>query len=104
MSLRSLVVLGGALLSAAIACAKGLPTLPQESLVPGGVAFVRVDTSSAVAPRVKLEGKPVMVLREDDHWLAVVGIPLATRPGKLALAIELPDARAKSAELTIKPK
>ena len=88
----------------AIACAKGITTLPQQSLVPGGVALVRVDAPASDAPHVTLEGAPVLVLREDDHWLAVVGVPLGTQPGKLKVAVERRDAKATSVELVIRPK
>ena len=87
-----------------IASAKGLSPLPQQSLVPGGVALVRIDASADQTPRATLDGAPVMVLREDDHWLAVVGVPLDTKPGKLNVAIEKRDARRTSVELAIKPK
>jgi len=72
--------------------------------VPGGVALVRIEAPDGDAPRVTLDGAPVMVLREDDHWLAVVGVPLDTKPGKLKLAIERHAAAPASLELAIKPK
>src|SRR5205823_266466 len=87
-----------------IASAKGLSPLPQQSLVPGGVALVRIDASASQAPRVTLNDAPVMVLRDDDHWLAVVGVPLDTKPGKLNVSVERRDARRTSVELAIKPK
>jgi len=62
--------------------------LPEPSLVPGGVALVRIDGPADTRPRAALDGIPVMVLREDGGWLAVVGIPLGTKPGKVELAIE----------------
>jgi len=86
------------------AWAKDITPLPQQSLVPGGVALVRIEAPAGDAPRVALDGAPVMVLREDDHWLAVLGVPLDTRPGKLKVAIERRDARPANVELAIKPK
>ena len=72
--------------------------------MPGGVALVRVDAHAAEPPRVTLGGVPVMVLRQDDQWLAVVGVPLATSPGKLEIAIEQRDAKQRSVAIAIKPK
>jgi hypothetical protein len=81
------------------------PTLlPQQSLVPGGVALVRIDAPADDPPRAMLNGAPVMVIRQRDHWLAVVGVPLGTPPGRLKVAVEHRDARATSVELAIKPK
>lgn len=86
------------------AVAAGGTTLPQPSLVPGGVALVRVDAPANVPPRVDLAGTPVMVLRQSDHWLAVVGIPLATPPGKLKVAVARGEGTPAIIELTVKPK
>jgi murein DD-endopeptidase MepM/ murein hydrolase activator NlpD len=77
--------------------------LPEQSLVPGGVALVRIDGPASAPPQVALDGARVMTLRRDDHWLAVVGIPLATKPGKLELAVEQ-QGKAKRVALAIKPK
>ena len=89
---------------AAGAVAASGTTLPQSSLVPGGVALVRLDAPANAPPRVDLAGTPVMVLRQPDHWLAVVGIPLATPPGKLKVAVARGDGTPTSVELAIKPK
>ena len=78
--------------------------LPQQSLVPGGVALVRIDGAADMPPRVGLDGAPVMVLRQDDHWLAVIGVPLGTPPGKLKVTVEQRDALLATMELVIKPK
>jgi len=88
----------------AIASAEGFSTLPQQSLVPGGVGLVRIDAPAGDVPNVTLRGARVMVLREGDHWLAVVGVPLDTKPGKLKVAVEKRDAKLTSVELAIKPK
>ena len=78
--------------------------LPQESLVPGGVAFIRIVAPADDPPRVMLQGAPVMVVRHGDRWLAVVGIPLLTAPGKLAVTVERRDAKPGNVELAIKAK
>ena len=67
--------------------------LPQQSLVPGGVALVRIDAPAGAPPRVVLDGTPVMVQRQDDHWLAVIGVSLDTPPGKLEVAVEQRDGK-----------
>ena len=73
---------------AASAIAHAATPLPQQSLVPGGVALVRIDGPAEDPPSVTLGTAPAMVLRQDDHWLAVVGIPLGAAPGKLTLAVD----------------
>ncbi len=78
--------------------------LPQQSLVPGGVALVPVDGPARSRPRVTFNGAPVMVLRDGDRWLAVVGIALSTRPGKVKVVVEPVGAKATTVELEVKPK
>ncbi|UII70595.1 peptidoglycan DD-metalloendopeptidase family protein [Pseudomonas sp. HN11] len=48
--------------------------------VPGGVAVVELGPSAA-PPKATYLGKPVLVVKEADTWLAIVGIPLTVKPG-----------------------
>lgn len=73
--------------------------LPRQSAVPGGVALIEIPDAAtnggdgavrgaaAAAPAVTFEGKRVMVLRRDEGWVAVVGIPLARSPGPAQVEI-----------------
>ena len=49
--------------------------------VPGGVAVVDLGPA-AQAPKATWQGKPVLVVKDQDaRWLAIVGIPLSVKPG-----------------------
>ncbi len=48
--------------------------------VPGGVAVVDLGTA-AQAPKAFFDGKPVLVVREQQNWRAIVGLPLTQKPG-----------------------
>ena len=48
--------------------------------VPGGVAVVDLGPAAA-APKATYQGKPVLVVKEQANWLAIVGIPLTVKPG-----------------------
>ena len=53
--------------------------------VPGGVAVIDLGPA-AQAPKASYQGKPVLVIREQDTWRAIVGIPLSVKPGPQQLA------------------
>ncbi|MGC5704286.1 peptidoglycan DD-metalloendopeptidase family protein [Pseudomonas sp. NFXW11] len=48
--------------------------------VPGGVAVLDLG-NAAQAPKASYQGKPVLVVKEQNNWLAIVGIPLTVKPG-----------------------
>jgi murein DD-endopeptidase MepM/ murein hydrolase activator NlpD len=93
----------GPLLAAALAT-----ILPQASLVPGGVALLPIAAEpedGAAVPAVSYAGERVMVLKQADHWLAVVGIPLSAEPGGAAIAIRRATSPAAEAlAFQISPK
>jgi murein DD-endopeptidase MepM/ murein hydrolase activator NlpD len=72
--------------------------LPENHTVPGGIAVLtlgRYDT----APKAVYHNKPVMVVR-DDHgsFTALVGLPLATKPGAHKLIVK--DQAGRTEEIT----
>jgi murein DD-endopeptidase MepM/ murein hydrolase activator NlpD len=67
------------------------------SQVPGGIALLPLATAPAegsAAPVVRYAGQRVLVLRESDHWLAVVGIPLDAQPGAGEITLRRAGAAA----------
>jgi murein DD-endopeptidase MepM/ murein hydrolase activator NlpD len=70
-------------------------TLPTENRVPGGIAIIELP-SNEQAPQIKYGNYRVTVVKDQQKWLAVVGIPLATQPGKQTLQI---NTNNKSSEL-----
>jgi len=83
-----MIVIAAALLPAAIArAADASDALPRTSAVPGGVVTIPIDAPADARPVATLDGARVLVLREDQRWLAVVGIPLDTKPGRRELVV-----------------
>ena len=62
--------------------------LPRHAPVPGGVATVPLGPADGPAPRVSFHGRPQPVLRHRHEWVALVGIPLDTPPGRHALSVD----------------
>ena len=55
---------------------------PRVATVPGGVVTFKLAGAPDRLPTVAFNGKPVMVVRQNDLWLAVVGIGLSIEPGE----------------------
>jgi murein DD-endopeptidase MepM/ murein hydrolase activator NlpD len=74
------------------AAGKSSLELPQASLVPGGVFVAPIDGPVNRAPVVTYEGNRALVLRSNDRWVAVVGLPLAITPGHASVLVQSGDA------------
>lgn len=60
----------------------GAVTLPQQSAVPGGVVVIKLENDSAgETPQATYNDRPLMVIRQENGWHAVVGIPLSAKVG-----------------------
>lgn len=62
-------------------------SLPRAEAVPGGLVLLDTESTAAVAPRAYLAGQRVMVVRHQNKWLAVVGVPLTYKPGEHELTV-----------------
>lgn len=62
--------------------------LPNQSAVPGGVVIVPIDVSIDSKPLVHYNKRQVMVLKQEQQWLAVVGIPLTAKVGRQTLKVQ----------------
>jgi murein DD-endopeptidase MepM/ murein hydrolase activator NlpD len=98
---RRTFLLAAAASLAAPACAQALP---RAAAVPGGVARVALG-ASAGPPRAHLGRDRVLVARDGETWVALVGIPLAAKAGaKLALDVERPDGARQQFAIGVGPK
>jgi murein DD-endopeptidase MepM/ murein hydrolase activator NlpD len=67
--------------------AEGFLTRLLNKPAPGGVAVVDLGNGTS-APTARYDGKPVLVVREDDQrWIAIVGIPLTAKAGQQSLDV-----------------
>lgn len=71
--------------------------LPRHALVPGGVAVVPIG-SGASAPTAWLGDDRVLVARDGERWLAIVGIPLTAAMGS-TLAVRVEGGKAQSIKI-----
>lgn len=54
---------------------------------PGGVAYLDLGAASGEAPVVEFNGKRVLVLNNQGHWRAVVGVPLSAEVGRASVTL-----------------
>lgn len=111
--LRGLIVSMALLSGATVGAMVGAMELPREARVPGGIAVIEVPGGNH-APRVMFGDHQAAVVRDGDRWIAVVGIPLATRPGphsvkvysgkggQVEVPFEVKDKQYRTQHLTIK--
>lgn len=55
--------------------------LPDSNPVPGGIAIIPLDTSDVKKPLVTFNKRPVAVTLHNNHWHAIVGLPLSIKDG-----------------------
>jgi len=55
--------------------------LPQQSLVPGGIAVIELNRSDKI-PKFKFRGKPVLISKQNGKYIAVVGLSLGLKAGE----------------------
>jgi len=96
----AVVASGFALAAAARAEENGLPLAAP---VPGGVAVVCVGRAPDPAPRVVFDGQRVRVARVGDAWHAVVGLPLALKPGAHELSVLGGEKSARTVRFDVRP-
>lgn len=69
--------------------------LPENLAVPGGVAIVDLGAADGPVPEVAYQDQRVMVIREDDRYKAVIGIPLSVEPGEQSLNLKTGELKTQ---------
>ncbi|HJW03851.1 MAG TPA: peptidoglycan DD-metalloendopeptidase family protein [Azospira sp.] len=77
--------------------------LPRHSPVPGGVAVIPLDSQGPTPPKARYGEAPLAVVQENGRWYALLGIPLDTVPGRLAINVEQGKS-SRSLALEVQPK
>ncbi|MEO8248107.1 MAG: peptidoglycan DD-metalloendopeptidase family protein [Burkholderiales bacterium] len=76
--------------------------LPRERIVPGGVALVQIGPGQK-KPTARLGTQPLLVIGDPISWTTVVGIGLATKPGRQAIVVEHPGQPAERVSFAVEP-
>lgn len=81
-------------------CPSLLLALPTALPAPGGVAILDLGPSRD-APRAEFDGERVAVVRTENGWRAVVGLPLSLEPGDQRIEVTWPDGRRSRHGFTV---
>ena len=85
-----------------ILIATAAATVPEHSPWPGGVAIVRIPGEQR--PLVTINDQQALVIKAEDEWIAIVGIPLGQSvPGSLTANVSLPNEPTRKIEVEIDP-
>jgi len=76
---------------------------PRVSVVPGGVVTFKLAGAPDQPPTVTFNERQVMVIRQGDLWLAVVGIGLSIGPGDYHVTVKQPGGE-QELPFTVKHK
>jgi murein DD-endopeptidase MepM/ murein hydrolase activator NlpD len=77
---------------------------PRVSAVPGGVVTFQLAGAPDQIPVVTFNGRQVMVVRQGDTWLAVLGIGLSIEPGDYHVNVQQLGGGEQKLPFTVKPK
>jgi murein DD-endopeptidase MepM/ murein hydrolase activator NlpD len=78
--------------------------LPRESRVPGGIALLDLGPADAPPGTVQFGGHYSPVVATAEGWVAVVGIPLDTKPGPQQAKLQPPRGAARELAFTVTDK
>lgn len=98
MKCAYLILLAGLLPLTCLATA-----LPRDEPVPGGVVVMELPPADT-APVAHFEGRRVMVVSHDQHWYAVVGIPLSSTAGDKSLAVKIAGQAREDIKFAVQAK
>lgn len=92
---------GGAVAGLLLA-ASSFGALPEHDPKPGGIAVIVVAEGTA-RPDVRFGDRKALLMRSDDRWYAVVGVPLSQSAGSASLTIAAADGGETVVEFDVLP-
>jgi murein DD-endopeptidase MepM/ murein hydrolase activator NlpD len=77
---------------------------PRVAAVPGGVVTFKLAGAADNPPTVVFDGKPVMVVRQNDSWLAILGLGLNVEPGDYQVEVRQGASEAQKLPFKVADK
>ena len=76
---------------------------PANSLRPGGVAVISISAANQSKPFVSYNSLPVALVKGQQNWLAVIGIPLSAKSGYHQISIKERTGEKSTKRFNVKP-
>lgn len=77
---------------------------PRAAAVPGGVVTFKLPGAPDEKPVVKYGDKQVLVARQPEGWLAVLGLALSTEPGEYHVDVQQPGSNPRQIAFQVTDK
>ena len=77
--------------------------MPEQALVPGGVAIIELDDYTANT-RITFNDKKTTIFKHQQSWFALAGIPLKAEPGAYRFKIRQQDGSTDVRSVDVKAK
>ncbi len=87
----------------ALFCSYSLHALPEQALVPGGIALLQLPDHKQDT-RVYFDNKRVAVFPYKNTWFAMAGIDLSSKPGAYEFSIRQASGLSLNTKITVKYK
>jgi len=70
--------------------------LPRNQATPGGIVHLAIQPIGNAVPIARFNGSRVLTLRQHNQWLALIGVPLSTKPGTHSLSVRWGETGPKA--------
>ena len=77
-------------------------SLPVHNAVPGGIAVIKLGAQEIT--EAWFNEKRVMIIRQDNEYNAIIGLPLSLNPGQHRLMYKVANKQAAQVAFTVKDK
>ena len=77
--------------------------VPEQALVPGGIAIMNVENYTPDT-RITFDNRKTTVFKQGDSWYALAGIPLKAKSGAYNFEIKQKDGTSLTSKVDIKQK
>lgn len=93
------------LLTLLFSLSNSVSALPQHKAIPGGVAIIPLEKPNKNSvPVVIYNKRRAMVVKENDNWVAVVGIGLTAKTGRHSIKVKSKGDIPYTQHFVVKPK